>query len=74
MDKDKILIVGYGASAHLVTTDREEAEEKLAKCQAEYPVLAWGIRSIKEPLSHAWSDGYDTAEDTHAELDAGESI
>ncbi len=59
MDKDKILIVGYGSEARLITEDRDEAEVALRKLMKESPVLDWEIRTINEALSQAWSDGYD---------------
>ncbi len=71
MDKDKILIVGYGSEARMVTTDRKEAHRALCHWMKESPVLDWGIRTINEALSQAWSDGYDDSDRDHAELDAG---
>jgi hypothetical protein len=63
----EVYVVGYWSWVELITTDKLEAEDRLLASKRDFPILPWGIRSIKDAIKHAYSEGYKDGYDSTQE-------
>jgi len=56
---ENTFIVGYDHEPHLVTTNRELADEESMELDDQFPILGFGVRNVKQAMRDAYESGFD---------------
>ena len=65
----KLFVVAYDSQIHMLTNDKEQAEQECKKQKKEWSALDWKVYVIEKYPFEMWSDGYSEMEMNYAERD-----